>query len=184
MNKRFFLFTAFLISFAVIFTGCFESKARLDNIETPTYMTVLSYNNKNYDKIKKLESQLKDLKQKGASQDDQNKVSQEQSQLMSKNNLIVNDSNFINRVINEIMKLEGTKQGLTSKVKDELIFFISFPQKIAENTFYTDQVFILSDNTAYIQAYDKNSPNYPMTIKIKISKDIIKYISDYYNSKV
>ena len=182
MNKRFFI--AILISFALIFTGCFESKVKLDNIETPTEMTILSYKNKNVDKIKELESQLKDMKKKGVSQEEQNKVSQEQSQLISKNNLIVNDRKFIDKIMNKIIKLEGTKQGLTSEVKDKLLFVIEFPQNTTEKIVSMDQVFILSDNTAYIQSYDKNSPSYPMTIKIKISKDIIKYISDYYNSKV
>ena len=179
MNKRFFLYTAILISFIVTFTGCSESKVKLDNIETPTEMTILSYKNKNVDKIKELESQLKDMKKKGVSQEEQNKVSQEQSQLISKNNLIVNDRKFIDKIMNKIIKLEGTKQGLTSEVKDKLLFVIEFPQNTTEKIVSMDQILILSDDTAFIQV-----PSNLSSIKVKINKNIIKYISDYYNSKV
>lgn len=154
-------------------------------IYPPDEITIYSCNNKNIGQIKELELQLEDLEKKSDSQKDQNRVSQEINQLILKSTLTVNDREFIDKVTDEVINILGTKQGSTSKDYDKLIFKIGFPEYISsQNTTYTCQALIFSDKTALIQTYDTNPPHNLINVKVRISKDIIKYISDYYNSKI
>lgn len=156
-----------------------------NNIHTPDEITIYSCNNKNIGQIKELELQLKDLEKKSDSHKEQNKVSKEIKQLISKNTLTVDDGKFIDKVMDEVINMPGTKQGSNSKEYDNLIFKIDFPENItSHNTTYTGQAFIFSDNTALIQTYDIIPPYNLIRVKVKVTKDIIKYISDYYNSKI
>ena len=154
-------------------------------IDTPDEITIYSCNDNNIEQIKELELQLKDLEKKSDSQKEQYKVSQEIKQLISKNTLTVDDGKFIDKVMDEVINKLGTKQGTNSPKYDKLIFKIDFPENItSHNTTYTGQALIFSDNTALILTYDIIPPYNLIRVKVKITKDIIKYISDYYNSKI
>lgn len=190
MSKKFFCFIAILITLTLLFAGCLNKKIKLDYIEKPNEMTIKSYDNK--DKITELMFQITDMRKKGVRQEEQEKVLREVEKLTSESTLKVNDKEFINKVMNEVIYSGGTLEGQTITIpsKDEIVFSIEFPYTVKSSStpeksslILLNEIMIFSDSMALINVYDKDSPQKFICVKNILSKETVKYITDFYSSK-
>lgn len=173
-----------LLSLSLLLYGCLMTKVKLDYIEVPDEMTMHGYNN--MEKINELNTKLSDMKEKGASREEQNEVMQEIGKLENESTLRIKDAEFINKVMNEIVYSEGILQGSSVYIpqSDKTLFDISFPFKQSqkevndnsEGTVYTNDILIFTDGTVLIHSYDKNSPPNMIAVKGKLNSDVVKYI--------
>lgn len=161
----------------------------MDYIKTPDAILLSSYIYK--DQISKLSEELKQIEVDKNSSKKQ-EIVQKINELIQKSTIYINDKDFIKTLMNDIYKSKGIQQNLIIDKTVSNLFYVQFVYKDINNTPFLERFkegyisgfSIFSNGYAQIPKYDKNARNNTIFLMVKLSDKTIKYLENYYNSKL
>lgn len=182
----------------LIFTGCLQKQdyINLDYIKTPSRITIVS--NEYSAEVEQLISKIEKLKISDK-KEDQKKVLELIDRIKRLNEITmveINDEDFINRVITEIKKSNGTDYKKGKYAKQDVMFIfkleynelkklkmsnISIPEYLEKG--YIFEFVMFKDGVLNLPIYSEKDEKHISTIEVKISKEVVDYIKKIYNQK-
>lgn len=194
MFKKSVLFLAVVILMAAFNMGLLSKKINLDYIKTPSAMLLAG--NQYEAEMTQLSKQYNDLKSSNGSADEQQAIAAKYQELANSVNVQTDDKEFIDKLLGEIKNEGGF---ITHKTiinpKSGLVLNIQFgynnlnPQTMDElvaalKEGYIPSIYLFPNDVALIPTYDNKTPNSIGIVEVKLNSETIKYINDYYNSRI
>lgn len=182
-----------IIIVLTLLTGCSYNKSpetvNMDYIKIPD--EILLTGNLYKEEIIKLNNEYNKIK------DDKNifrkqEIIQKIAELTRKSTIDITDKKFIKTLLNNIHNSRGVQQSLIVDKTVSELFHVQFIYKDIDSVPILDRLkegyisdfSIFSNGYALIPKYNKNAPDNVSFLKVKLSDNTIKYLENYYNSRV